>query len=331
MLSAGGCSVDLPDLPLLNADTTRKLLLSLAVLAAVALVRIALFAGARLLSRSEHPARSLFRFRQALSLTGLLVTVLCLLPIWFNDPTRLSTVVGIATAGIAVASQKPITAFAGYLIIIRGKTFTVGDRIKIGGVQGDVIELGFLQTRILEMGQPPEVNAQEQPGMWVRDRQFTGRIVTVTNDKVFDESVFNFTREFPFLWEELHVPVAYRANRDEAERILLDAARVAMSESAQAAEAARERLQRKYGVVLERHDPRVFWHLTDNWIEMTVRFVAPDHATREIKDRVSRELLRGFEAAGIEVAGESLEINVSSVPRLRFDPPRVSTNEQVQR
>jgi small-conductance mechanosensitive channel len=79
------------------------------------------------------------------------------------------------------------------------------------------------------MGQPPEVNAQEQPGMWVRDRQFTGRIATVTNDKIFDEAVFNFTREFPFIWEEVTVLLPLDAKRGAAERILLDAAREATS------------------------------------------------------------------------------------------------------
>jgi small-conductance mechanosensitive channel len=48
------------------------------------------------------------------------------------------------------AAQRAVTAFAGYLVIMRGKTFTVGDRIKMGGVRGDVIALGFLRTRILE-------------------------------------------------------------------------------------------------------------------------------------------------------------------------------------
>ncbi len=82
--------------------------------------------------------------------------MLGLLSIWFNDPTRLATAFGLVSAGVAFALQKVITSLAGYLVILRGNTFTVGDRISMGGVRGDVMRLGFVQTTIMEMGQPPE-------------------------------------------------------------------------------------------------------------------------------------------------------------------------------
>ncbi len=65
------------------------------------------------------------------------------------------------TAGLAFALQKVITALAGYLVILRGDTFNVGDRITMGGVRGDVIALGFVRTTIMEMGQPPAVQPAE--------------------------------------------------------------------------------------------------------------------------------------------------------------------------
>jgi hypothetical protein len=69
----------------------------------------------------------------------------------------------------------------------------------------------FAHARDMEMGQPPSVQRAD-PAMWVRSRQFTGRIVTVTNDKVFDEPVYNYPREFPFIWEEMTLPIPCRAN-----------------------------------------------------------------------------------------------------------------------
>ena len=70
----------------------------------------------------------------------------------------------------------------------------------MGGVRGDVIGLGFIQTKIMEMGQPPAEQSDE-PAMWVRSRQYTGRLVTVTNDKIFDEPVFNYSQDFPYIWK----------------------------------------------------------------------------------------------------------------------------------
>ena len=109
-----------------------------------------------------------------------------------------------------------ITAVAGYFVILRGKTFNVGDRIMMGGVRGDVIDLSFMQTQIMEMGQSPKEQG-DAPSMWVRSRQFTGRIVTVTNDKVFDEPVYNYIHDFPYIWDEINLPVRYEDDRAKAE------------------------------------------------------------------------------------------------------------------
>ena len=50
------------------------------------------------------------------------------------------------------------------------------------------------------MGQPPPVQNAE-PAIWVQSRQYTGRIVTVSNDKIFDQPVYNYTRDFPYIWK----------------------------------------------------------------------------------------------------------------------------------
>ena len=168
-------------------------------------------------------ARFRFWSRQAVSILITLLLLVCLLSIWFDDPARLGTVFGLVTAGVAFALQRVITAVAGYFVILRGKTFNVGDRILMGGVRGDVIGLTFMQTRIMEMGQSPREETDSRS--WVHSRQFTGRIVTVTNDKVFDEPVYNYTHEFAYIWDEIRLPARYADDRATAEAILLEAAR----------------------------------------------------------------------------------------------------------
>ena len=286
-----------------------KLGITVAVLLVVIGIRLLVVALARIVTRRPD-SRALFWTKQSSSLAALVLVLAAGVSIWFDDPARLATVLGLATAGLAIAAQKAVTSFGGYLVIMRGKTFTVGDRIKMGGVRGDVIALGFLQTRIMEMGQPREVNEQEDPGMWVRARQFSGRIVTITNDKIFDEPVYNYTREFPFIWEEIHVPLPYRDDRGKAEAILLEAVRTESESFAEQAAGARRRLEEKYGLDHESLEPRVFWALTDNWLELTVRFVVPEHGIREVKDRISRAILAGFDRAGLEIASATQEITI---------------------
>ena len=115
---------------------------------------------------------------------GLLA--LGLISIWVNPGSDLTTGIGLISAGLAFALQQLITAFAAYFVILRGDTFNVGDRITLGGVRGDVIRLGLIKATIMEMGQPPSV-ASADPAVWVNSRQYTGRLVTVSNGKIFEE------------------------------------------------------------------------------------------------------------------------------------------------
>ena len=150
--------------------------------------------------------------------------------------------------------------------------------------------------------------------MWVRARQFTGRLVTVTNDKIFDEPVFNYSREFSFIWEEMSIPIPYRADRERAETIVVRAAADANAPFAEPGAAERNTLHRKYGIVLDGTTPRVFWRLTDNWLELTVRFLVPEHGIRQIKDAMSRRILAEFDSAGIGVASATLQVALESRP-----------------
>jgi small-conductance mechanosensitive channel len=303
----------------INEENAQKLILTVAAAVIIVLLRAAVVSVVRTVTGRHRNERVIFWTRQGASIAAAVLGVIVLVSIWFDDPARLTAGLGIFGAGLAFALQRVVTAFAGYIVIMRGNTFTVGDRITMGGVRGDVIALSFTQTKIMEMGQPPSVQGAEPP-VWVRSRQFTGRIVTVTNDKVFDEPVYNYTREFPFIWDEISVPIPYRADRTAAETLLL----AAVGEHALALDArsepVRHALAKRYFMSLDDATPRVFYRLTDNWLELTVRFVVRDHGMREVKDAIARTILTRFEQAGIELASATYEI--THMPPLRIDGPR---------
>ena len=299
----------------MNADNGMKLLFTLAFLILVVLLsRLARWLASRGLG-GRGGERAAFWARQGIQLSAAVILLLGLVSIWFDDPTRLTTALGLVTAGLAFALQKLVTALAGYFIILQGKTFNVGDRIVMGGVRGDVIALGFTQTTIMEMGQPPPVQ-QADPAMWVKSRQYTGRIVTVSNARIFDEPVYNYTRDFPYVWEELSLPIPYSADRGAAERILLDSAGQETVPITQLSGEDLREMQRRYAVRSADIKPRVYYRLTDNWLELTVRFIARDHAIRELKDAMARRILAELDQAGIAVASTTYEI--TGVPPLRL-------------
>lgn len=299
----------------ISAENGHKLLLTIAFVVAILLIGRVLKRLVGAILGGSHRERVRFWTRQAVGLLTALLLIIAVISIWVDNPAKLTTALGLVSAGLAFALQKVITSIAGYFVILRGKNFTVGDRISMGGVRGDVIGLGFIQTTIMEMGQPPAVQSAD-PAMWIKSRQFTGRIVSVANNKIFDDPIFNYTRNFPFIWEEIVIPISYTDDRAKAEQIMLDATRKYTLKISEVSTEAVKKLQTDYYVEISDFDPRVFYRITDNWLELTVRFIVGDHNVRDIKDAISREMLAAFEAAGIGIASATYDI-------VGFPPVRV--------
>jgi small-conductance mechanosensitive channel len=278
--------------------------------------------------RHTHPVdthergaeRRRFWIRQGSKLIAFAALVAGLAVVWVGDTSRFATVAGLLTAGVAVALQRVITAMAAYLIILRGRVFTVGDRITIGGVRGDVLRLGLMQTTVMEMGEPPGAHSGD-PEVWVNARQYTGRVVNVTNDKIFDTPVYNYTREFPYLWEEMHFPISYDADHGRAESILLDIAHRHTDATVERATPAYDRLREHY-FMAERAElpPRVYLRMTDNWLELSLRFLAPVHGVRALKDAMTREILPAFDQASLSIASTTFAITELPVVRFAREP-----------
>jgi small-conductance mechanosensitive channel len=274
-------------------DNARRLLITVCFIAAIAILHGLLRLLARVLIRGGiRSERIVFWVRQAVSVVLAIFLLIGLLSIWFNNPTRLATFMGLVTAGVAFALQKPISALAGYLVILRGKTFGVGDRITMGGVRGDVIALRFTQTTIMEMGQPPGVQTDD-PAMWVQARQYTGRIL----------------------------PFSYKDDRKRAEKILLDAATQHSVKEGDINERDMQELTRRYFLPSPDIKPRVFMRLTDNWIELTVRFLVGTHGIREVKNAMSRQIIDALDAAKIGIASSTYDVVGMPPLRVQIQPP----------
>src|SRR5262249_15346472 len=94
-------------------------------------------------------------------------------------------------------------------------------------------------------------------------------------------------------------------------------------DACRAAEPLRHAMEDKYHVAIGELAPRVFYRITDNWLELTVRFVVDDHQSRQVKDAMARAILDAFDAAGIGIASTTVE--VVGVPTLRIEGDGRST------
>jgi small-conductance mechanosensitive channel len=297
---------DLWDLVRDNQSVTGRAVTS-AVVVAVA-VAVALLGG-RVMARRADDAQSRYYARKFVRYVVAALTLVVLAVLWRAFAGRAGVVLGLAAAGLAFAMQEVIGAVAGWFNILSGRIFRVGDRIQMGGVRGDVIDITPLRTKVMEIGSGTDDTS------WVQGRQFTGRVVAISNKATFTEPVYNYSAAFDYLWEELTVPVAFDADWDLASEILEEEA-VRMSASV-GAETAITRMRLRYPVPATELEPRVFATPTDDYLRLSARFVVPVRTARTVKDELARRVLSRFAAAGIEVASSTTDVRVE----MRSDDP----------
>src|SRR3954464_13845885 len=107
----------------------------------------------------------------------------------FGPPTQLSTIIGLATAGLTVVLKDFIVAFFGWFTLMGKNGIRVGDWVEINGVSGEVIEIGLLKTVLLELGN------------WTESGHPTGRKVAFSNSFAMDRHYFNFSTSGQWLWD----------------------------------------------------------------------------------------------------------------------------------
>lgn len=247
-----------------------------------------------------------YYLRKVIHALVVVVLLVALAVVWRPFAGRIGIILGFATAGLAFAMQEVIGALAGWVSILTGGHFRVGDRIQMGGVRGDVLDLSPLRTKILEIG-----SGQEEDS-WIRGRQYTGRVVSISNKAIFSEPVFNSSAAFNYLWEELAIPVPYADDWRRAEEILREEAE--RTSSSADARRAMEQVRRRYPVGRTEVEPRVFVRATDNWVELAARFVVPVRTARAVKDEMTRRVLDRFAEESITVASATQDITIHHRP-----------------
>lgn len=177
-----------------------------------------------------------YRFRKTLSFISYVLMLLYGVSVFSNSLSQLTVILGATGAGIAFALQEVIASLAGWTALSFGQFYKTGDRIQLGGITGDVIDVSILRTTLMECGG------------WVKGDLYNGRIVRVANSFVFKEPVYNYSGDFPFLWDEITIPVTYGGDHHLAREILVRVTNEVAGNYIPQAETRWEKMVEKYRI-----------------------------------------------------------------------------------
>jgi small-conductance mechanosensitive channel len=206
---------------------------------------------------------------------------------------------GLIGAGLAVALKDPLLSIAGRIAIFAGHMYSVGDRIEISKLTGDVVDVGFFYTRMMELGN------------WIEGDQATGRMVQFSNSIIFGHAVFNYTQNFSYIWDEITLPVTYKSNVQDASNILLDVGKQYTREFLEGAQAQMRRMKRYFLVPEFELEPTVYLKVTSNWVELTMRYLVEPKKRRAASNFIYSEVFRRVQGRDdIAIASETMDLTV---------------------
>jgi small-conductance mechanosensitive channel len=194
--------------------------------------------------------------------------------------------VSFVGAGVAIALKDVITSFVAWFFIVGPAGFRVGDRIQLGDVAGDVVDVGLFRSTLMEIGKRE------------KGEQAAGRIATFPNHLIFTGPLYNYTTGNEFLWNEISFLVTFESNWRRAEEIMLAIATEGSDRVIQKAERKMRSMSRKYMVRFGVLTPAVYVRVADSGVELTVRYLTDARMRRVTQDRMSRAILDEIHTAG---------------------------------
>lgn len=162
--------------------------------------------------------------------------------------------------------QAPVTGIAAWLMIIIKRPFSIGDRITISGITGDVVDITLTHVIL------------NQVGGTVSGEELSGRGVMIPNAILFQQIIHNYNFETQYLLDEVLVTVTYESDYDEAERILLESARECTPEI----------------IKKTAYEPVVRNQLADSGIILRLRYQTLVKERQRISSNIVRVIIREF-------------------------------------
>ena len=247
-----------------------------------------------------------YTLKKAIRFVSYILILLVAVASFTGNIQSFTVAIGIISAGVAFALQEVILSVAGWIRIVSTGMYKPGDRIKVGDVKGDVIDIGVAQTTMMEMGD------------WVSSDNYNGRIIHLSNSMVFKHPVKNYSADFPFLWDEIKLPVTFDSNQELARKIILEAASTILAEYAEFAREHWNVVVRKYLIEDANVEPTLVSRITDNWIEFELRYVVDYSKRRITRHKLHQQILKAADNSGGAVKFASATFDIVGLPEVTF-------------
>jgi small-conductance mechanosensitive channel len=261
---------------------------------------------------------------KVINFTNLALVSLVLLFYFLENATYIGTILGFASAGIAIAMKDLFMSMLGWFVIVFGGSFHVGDRIKVykGGKSyvGDIVDISFLRMTILE-----DITYTS----YVENRR-SGRVVFIPNNYVFTELLANYTHgKIKTVWDGIDITITFDSNHKKAAHIVKEIVKKYSKGYTDISRKQLNLLRNQYSLKNINVDPRTYTFIEKNGIVISAWYMTNSYAALTLRSNMSALIIDEFnKEEDIKIAYDTHIINIKRDRELRREPPKDLSEEE---
>ena len=242
-----------------------------------------------------------------INFTVVFLIIMVLLFSYIDNVSYLVTILGFASAGIAIALKDWFMSIFGWMVIVTSGSITVGDRIKVNrnGVEavGDVLDISLFKITIRE-----DITYTS----YTTNRR-TGRIFFIPNNYIFSEMIANYTHSgLRTVWDGIDITLTFDSNHKKAQRIVKDILKHYSKGYTDITRKQLSKMRNKYQLRATGVEPRVFTFIEPHGMVISGWYLTNSYAALQLRSTMSPEILDAFmKEDDIHIAYPTSQININ--------------------
>ncbi|MDQ7045968.1 MAG: mechanosensitive ion channel [Sulfurimonas sp.] len=228
---------------------------------------------------------------------------------YIENVSYLVTILGFASAGIAIAMKDWFMSILGWLVIVFGGSIHVGDRIRVDmdGIKyvGDVMDISLLRMTLME-----DITLTS-----VVDNRRAGRIIFIPNNYVFTRMISNYTHSsLKTVWDGVKITVSFDSNHKKAMHIAKEVAKKYSKGYTDITRKQLNKLRNQYSLKNTNVEPRIFSSIEPNGVSIDAWYLTNAYATLTLRSVISLEIVELFNKADdITIAYPTQKLHIETV------------------
>ena len=249
-----------------------------------------------------------------INIINVTLIILILLFAYIDNMTYMIAILGVASAGIAIAMKDMFMNILGWVVIIFGGSFNVGDRIKVrkDGLSyvGDIIDISLMRMTILE-----DVTLTTY-----LENKRAGRVIFVPNNYIFTTLIANYTHStLKTVWDGLFITITFDSNYKKAMYIIKEITKKYSKGYTEIARKQLNYLRREYNLKNTNVEPKIFSFIEPHGLTLHIWYMTNSYAALSLRSTLSGEIIDAInKESDIVIAYPTQTLNLKQAPKVQM-------------